>query len=415
MKLEKFDKNKNKKRILIGSLILILLLIGGINLYRTFALYEEKKEFNVLRGRVPKFGSKIQYYLDDVPQESAPVKGAYGVKVSCDKEVEYSWNREEWKLNLPEGIKTISCDVKFYTMPDNFSGYIMKLSFFDDSVIQDEHAETTQTGANAKTDYRYVGANPNNYVCLEANGNCKTEEGEIDNNKLYRIIGVIPTQSSEDGEYKNRVKLIKATSIGGYIWSGSSTNKSNNWTASTLNTQILNQTYWTGISSYQKYIDPTKWYLGGFDLSVTISNIYIAERGSTGGKTSPTTISTIANIGLIYLSDYGYATSGGTTGRKNCLDFTFTSGDWGNTSNNTNKQCRLNDWLYTNSDFWTITPGTGSTTAWYLDSSSIAQNTLSYHYTSLYGILPVFHLKADVEYNGGDGSYNNPYTIKLGS
>ena len=55
MKLEKFTKNKRIKKIMIGSIVGIVLIIGGITLYRTFAFYEEKKEFNVLQGRVPDF------------------------------------------------------------------------------------------------------------------------------------------------------------------------------------------------------------------------------------------------------------------------------------------------------------------------------------------------------------------------
>ncbi len=58
-KLEKFTKNKKQKRIIIGSIIGVILLIGGITLYKTFALYEEKKEFNALKGVVPDFNATI--------------------------------------------------------------------------------------------------------------------------------------------------------------------------------------------------------------------------------------------------------------------------------------------------------------------------------------------------------------------
>ena len=55
MKLKKYIKNKKQKKIIIGSIIVFLLLVGGITLYKTFALYEEKKEFSALKGRVPNF------------------------------------------------------------------------------------------------------------------------------------------------------------------------------------------------------------------------------------------------------------------------------------------------------------------------------------------------------------------------
>ena len=55
MKLQKFIKNKKQKQILIGAIIGIIVLIGGITLYRTFALYKEEKTFDILQGQVPDF------------------------------------------------------------------------------------------------------------------------------------------------------------------------------------------------------------------------------------------------------------------------------------------------------------------------------------------------------------------------
>ena len=57
MKLKKFTKNKKQKRIVVGSIVGILVLIGGISLYRSFALYKVEKTFDVLNGIVPDFSS----------------------------------------------------------------------------------------------------------------------------------------------------------------------------------------------------------------------------------------------------------------------------------------------------------------------------------------------------------------------
>ena len=78
---------------------------------------------------------------------------------------------------------------------------IKDLSKTDESIVEIVHEATAQTPA--LTDYRYVGKNPNNYVYFGCEENCMEDN-------LYRMIGVIPTQSSENGEYENRVKLIKA-------------------------------------------------------------------------------------------------------------------------------------------------------------------------------------------------------------
>ncbi len=223
-------------------------------------------------------------------------------------------------------IEAIQNQIATWTLSDYLIGQSKSL---DRSIIQVDHAATKQTGDNATTDYRYIGADPNNYVYFGCSDTC-TEEN------LYRIIGVIPTQSSQDGEYENRVKLIKAKAYldasavsgldvhntisgKGYYWSGSNTNTSNDWTQSTLNTEVLNTRYWNSLGEYQNYIDKAKWYLGKNDGGDTLSSyMYANERGDISYNGSK--LYTISNIGLAYASDYGYATSGGSTNDKNtCL------------------------------------------------------------------------------------------------
>lgn len=43
MKLEKFRKNNRKSKIIFGSLIGMLLLVGSVFFFKTYAFYEEKK------------------------------------------------------------------------------------------------------------------------------------------------------------------------------------------------------------------------------------------------------------------------------------------------------------------------------------------------------------------------------------
>lgn len=53
MKLEKFQEKKPKQKgIIIGSIVLFI-LITVIVVYRSFALFEEKQEFDVIKGSVP--------------------------------------------------------------------------------------------------------------------------------------------------------------------------------------------------------------------------------------------------------------------------------------------------------------------------------------------------------------------------
>jgi len=53
LKLESFKKKQ--KRIIVGSIVGILLFIGSVVLIRSYALYEENREFNVLKGKISDF------------------------------------------------------------------------------------------------------------------------------------------------------------------------------------------------------------------------------------------------------------------------------------------------------------------------------------------------------------------------
>ncbi len=77
MKLKKFIKNKKLKTVFVGSIVGILLVIGGISLYRTFALYEEEETFDVLNGTVPDF-----VYKENILNGADPVlKSSTGAKL----------------------------------------------------------------------------------------------------------------------------------------------------------------------------------------------------------------------------------------------------------------------------------------------------------------------------------------------
>ncbi len=122
MKLEKFSKNKKQKRIIIATIVGFIVLIGGITLYRTFALYEEKKEFNVLRGKVPDFGDydiKLAFTINgnQISDGNFPNKGdGYAANsVTCKNGVTAEWNYSLWGLvNIKnnDNVK-IECNINF--------------------------------------------------------------------------------------------------------------------------------------------------------------------------------------------------------------------------------------------------------------------------------------------------------------
>ena len=293
-----------------------------------------------------------------------------------------------------------------------------------DGIVAEEHSATTQLVAN--TDYRYTGADPNNYVSF--------------NNELWRIIGVFPTED-ESGNIENRVKIIRDESIGKYSWdnkpsgTGSSTSSygSNDWSDSTLQIILNSGAYYnrttgncpsgsngatkacdfstTGLTEEAKrMISDAKWYLGGTSSFTSASNglashWYSYERGTDVYSGRPTSF--IGEVGLMYPSDYGYATSGGsTTNRESCL-----AKELYNWDSSSYSDCKNNDWLFNGSTQWTMAPNSG-----YSDGVFGVYSTGSVYNNSAYSptaVRPVLALESTVGITGGTGTESDPYILGI--
>ena len=100
-------------------------------------------------------------------------------------------------------------------------------------------------------------------------------------------------------------------------------------------------------------IDTITWKLGGTSnySSTNTIQFYTYERGTTVYTGRPTEWQ--GKVGLMYPSDYGYATSGGSTSnRTSCLNKELYNWDSSSYSD-----CKNNDWLYDSSTVqWTLAP-----------------------------------------------------------
>ena len=235
----------------------------------------------------------------------------------------------------------------------------------------------TSSLANSAGDnsYRYSGANPNNFVCFGST------ESTCLNDNLYRIIGV----------FGDEVKLIKSTSYGNYSWDSG---ERNTWDSSTkpdirntLNTTFLN----TLSSTWQNKIVTHAFKVGGgsdsYLSSGTPQSAYNYEVGSNSNSTTDS-----MKIGLMYVSDYGFAAN-------NDYWTTNLSAYSGATSSN---------WMYLGSVEWTISRRSDySTSVFSVFSGSVASFTV---YNSN-AIRPVFYLTSDVTYVSGSGTESDPIRI----
>ena len=137
------------------------------------------------------------------------------------------------------------------------------------------------------------------------------------------------------------------------------------------------------------------------DASGTASSFYSYERGTTVYSSHPTYW--VGKIGLMYPSDYGYATHGGTTtNRYECLGHVMYS--WNQFS-----ECYNNDYLYDSSFHqWTLTPASSySYSAFLVYVDGYVRD--GYVYYSSNSVSPVLYLKSTVQITGGEGTSENPF------
>ena len=121
------------------------------------------------------------------------------------------------------------------------------------------HPETEQT--DALTDYRYIGADPNNYVEF--------------NDEIWRIIGVF-TVDDGIGKKEERLKIVRSKSIGNISWDSENIN---DWANATLKDNLNVGNYWTNslTNIAKNMIEDSLWYLGGVQLKVQQSYIILKK------------------------------------------------------------------------------------------------------------------------------------------
>ena len=274
---------------------------------------------------------------------------------------------------------------------------------------------------------RYEGADPNNYICLDSN-----KEGACSSSSLlFRIIGLFEEEYSTNGSSragsKKMLKILDTNNYGGTSGKAWNNNISNNWSTATLKTE-LNGTYLTillGTSNVNSKLSSgivnVKWYLGGgygdnnYGV-MTAQKWYEVERPpySTSGNAqniySGNPEYVYEKIGLMYPSDYGYATTAeNTTNKSSCR--TLTLGNWGD--------CGKNNWIFnsgiSNKSEWVISPFYSSITAMRINigGSLGAGGTLDdWVVVYEYSVRPTFYLDSSVlKIVGGTGTSTDPYHI----
>ncbi len=285
------------------------------------------------------------------------------------------------------------------------------------------HNSSLANGAGDNS-YRYAGASEsvNNFICFGSTTSpCPTDN-------LYRIIGVFG-ENNHGVTGKQLVKLIKydyATSnllgtdgdykdsstpgstykgslskVDRYYWNSKATNKaSNTWSTSLLNKINLNTNYLNNIgTTWSNLIEDATWKVSGHSTeSVTPSEMYTAEITNATKTYGPS--DGTSKIGLMYVSDYGFAAS------PSAWTETLANYD-GNDANGT--LIKTINWMYMGNYEWTISPySSNSFSVFTLNDRGDVNNFAA---GADYGSRPVLYLKASVLYAGGLGTKDSPITL----
>ena len=286
---------------------------------------------------------------------------------------------------------------------------------------------------------RYTGANPNNYVEFANTG------------ELWRIVGIFNITDSE-GNTTRKLKLVRDSSLGLYSWDAKLNPQTNNyrgindWTEADLmkelngdyldTTLTANKTNWynsywssngpvfqqAGVfdytkvikSNYQNMISESVWNMGGNSYNnpssapygLPLLDQYNRERGTiTYQNSRPTTWT--GKVGLIYASDYGYASTYAECHNNLRVGVTYdrSTDKW----DYTNGLCKTDNWLANNSWYWTLSPYfDNSYGVFYVDGDGAVHNRNVSNSVSVY---PSLYLKSNIKIINGTGEKTKPYIL----
>lgn len=257
--------------------------------------------------------------------------------------------------------------------------------------------------------YRYYGANPNNYVYF----NCDDYSNQSSSTcEVWRIIGVF-----NNGILTHQIKIIRNESIGtyqttevgneelgafidsylSYTLNNEAGSKEATYWSRTLGTCNLNTNYKcdfskTGLknTTTRDLISNVSWFIpNSIEGDLYPNDLY---QGEIGGSTTAGEM-----ISIMYKSDYGYATDIRKCNiQVNLYNFS---------------ECTENNWLFLGSREWIM----GTTENNYYKAYIVAENGAvgTYSLTSEANVRPTLYLKTEQTIKSGTGTLADPYQLQV--
>ena len=427
---------KKKYRIILYTSIFLLCVVASIILVvkKSNSVYEEES-----KPKVVKHKSMLSMNLEQtagsgdyktVTQSKWPTEGyKFNAELSrCENGSTLSWDDTK-KAVIVSGNLSDKCYVYFDIYQPTLAEYIKSQYTGTQGENNIYYHDSDLANGAGDNSYRYAGANPNNFVCFG------TTESPCPTDNLYRIIGVFgenyhgvtgkqlvklikydymtTDELGTDGDYSQTYKewgmdsTYKGTygdgeRIGVYYWNYKATGSATNtWSTSLLNKTNLNTNFINNIgTTWANKIATVTWKVGGntwANIGTKTSSVAYTNEITNPVTTNTTDNATTysAKIGLMYVSDYGFAASPDA--------WTLTMSSYNNTT------ATNNNWMYMGLYEWTISRDADlSNTAFSVNyGGSVSSN---YVYSSN-GVRASFNLESSVSYVSGSGSMSDPIVI----
>ena len=427
---------KKKYRIILYTSIFLLCVVASIILVvkKSNSVYEEES-----KPKVVKHKSMLSMNLEQtagagdyktVTQSKWPTEGyKFNAELSrCENGSTLSWDDTK-KAVIVSGNLSDKCYVYFDIYQPTLAEYIKSQYTGTQGENNIYYHDSDLANGAGDNSYRYAGANPNNFVCFG------TTESPCPTDNLYRIIGVFgenyhgvtgkqlvklikydymtTDELGTDGDYSQTYKewgmdsTYKGTygdgeRIGVYYWNYKATGSATNtWSTSLLNKTNLNTNFINNIgTTWANKIATVTWKVGGntwANIGTKTSSVAYTNEITNPVTTNTTDNATTysAKIGLMYVSDYGFAASPDA--------WTLTMSSYNNTT------ATNNNWMYMGLYEWTISR--------YADYSDFAftvdggGRVYGNYVDDDRGVRASFNLESSVSYVSGSGSMSDPIVI----
>ena len=453
-----------------GTILSLVLIVTISIIYFTYSKFSSSNEMTMYETTIEPFIKNdyfIASYIDGEWSNEIPGKddGYVVDKIVCDNGATGTWDNEEWGINIRNATKKIKCSVFFIIPPVPIVEKITTLATTDTTnfATDDPDNNIRYIGANPNnyvyfncSDYsnqsdstcekwRIIGVFKNvtksdgtkedlvKIVKDERLGNenlswdykkngvgtATNDYGSNDWTDSQLMMMLNPTDYLKSGYTidNNIVKDSKGQAIyqnmGSYYNGTSGCKPSAIASGADFTCTSIDFTS-TGLKNdlTRNAIESVVWNLGGtadyYDSSNGLaSHWYGYERGTTVYSGHATTWT--GKAGLMYPSDYGYATSGGsTTDRVACLATEMYNWDGSGVSD-----CKNNDYLYKSGYAqWTLAPNSSfSSFVFLVDGAGRVSSTNAY---LTFVVLPVAFLKSNISITDmGNGTSESPYQLRV--